>query len=91
VKLVAAPNRRRYLSQELEHTSRDDWIIAQQLRTVDRVVYVRDDAVAPASDLVAEEAQRASPATTDRPFGDDTVERPNAQAPVRLRISPLGQ
>jgi hypothetical protein len=71
--LVAAPHRRRHLGDEREQPSRRDLIVAEALRPVDRLRGVGDDAVAPATDLVAKEPEDAGYATADRPLGDDAA------------------
>src|SRR5689334_17492804 len=56
-------------------------VVAQPLRTLDRLAGVRDDAIAPAAHLVAEETEAAGRADTDRTFGDHTSL--SARAPCR--------
>jgi hypothetical protein len=48
-------------------------IVAQALRALDRLGNIRNDAVAPAAHLVAEEAQAAGCACADRASGDDAA------------------
>jgi hypothetical protein len=76
VKLVTTPNRRGHLGEDLEEVAGDARIVTQLLGTIDCLVNVRDDAIAPAADLVAEEAEGASHTTADWSFGHDTTDMP---------------
>ena len=51
----------------------DGRIVGELPRALDRLADVRDDAVAPASDLVAEEPEPACRACPDRTLGDDAT------------------
>jgi hypothetical protein len=67
---VAAPHRRRHERHQVEQSSRHTRIVRQPAWTLDRLAYVRNDAIAPASQLVAEEPEAPRPATPDSTLGD---------------------
>ena len=86
---VAAPDRRRHFRHQFEQPSRLFSPLAQALRALDRLGKVGDDAVAPATDLVAEEPEAAGCADADRAFGDDPALRLCPMpAPARSRTGP---
>ena len=76
--LVAPPHRCRRLRREREHAARDAGVVRQALRGRGRVGDVGNDAVAPAANLVAEEAEAAEPPAPDRTAGDHVRSRPDA-------------
>jgi hypothetical protein len=65
---------------QLEQPSRAVEIVAEAMRTLDRLADVRDHAVAPASDLVTEEAEPARRVRPDGTLGDDATLGPVAGA-----------
>ena len=69
--LVASPYGRRNRRREVEQTPREFGIAGQAGRAFHRLREVRYHALAPAPDLVAKDAQAASPACADRPFSND--------------------
>jgi hypothetical protein len=73
VEFVAAPNGRRHLRHKFEQPPCAFGIVAQALRALDRLGNIRNDAVAPAAHLVAEEAEAAGYAYADRASGDDAA------------------
>jgi hypothetical protein len=48
-------------------------VVAQASWTLDRLGDIRDDAIAPAAQLVAEVSEASRPAASDRAFGDDAT------------------
>ena len=71
VQVVAAPDGRRDLGHELEQPPRAVGTVAEALGALDRLVDVGDHALAPASDLVAEEREARQSPGADRAFADD--------------------
>ena len=71
VRLVATPHRRRYLRQHFEHTSRAHDRCGHTHGTSDRSTDVRNSAVAPSPDFVAEDAEPTRASDAHRPFGND--------------------
>jgi hypothetical protein len=69
--LVAPPDRRGHFRHQFEQPPCLFGVLAQALRALDRLGNVRDDAFAPATDLVAEEPEAAGCADADRAFRDD--------------------
>src|SRR5918995_6264510 len=75
--LVASPDGRRHLGRKLEQLPRAGGIVAEVERTLDRLSYVWDHAVAPASDLVTEEPEPAcGPGPRRTPPGDGRLPAP---------------
>jgi hypothetical protein len=71
VELVATPNRSRHGRHQGKKSMRLKWIFAQSPRAFDRLGDVWDDAVTPATDLVAKNPKAPRPARSDRAFRDD--------------------
>ena len=83
--LVASPDGRRHLRHELEEPPCAVGIVAQAARALDRLGDVRDDTVAPASDLVAEDPEAGLlDALPTGPSGDDAHARQGRPADRRL-------
>ncbi|MEV4642950.1 hypothetical protein AB0J80_36990 [Actinoplanes sp. NPDC049548] len=72
MELIAAPRGTRELRQDLEELLSMGRVDTNELRTCDGSGEVRDAAVAPPSDLVAEQARAAQQAVTYRPLSDHT-------------------
>src|SRR4029079_18951964 len=70
---VTPPDRRRHVRRELDQPTSAVQIIADTVRALDRLVGVRDDAVFPAPNLVAEEGHAAEGSGADRSLGDDAA------------------
>ena len=60
---------------EVEEALRQERVAGELPRAVDRLVEVRDHAVAPATHLVAEDPKPSRPAAADRTFDDDATLR----------------
>ena len=73
---IAAPDRCRHFWHELQEPLGKERVDRQPSWALDRLVDIRDHPVTPAPDLVAEDAQRPSPAAADRAFGDDAAQNP---------------
>src|SRR5437764_14929639 len=71
--LIASPHWRWYVGRERKQSTCSLRVVAQVLGTVDRLGDVRDDAVAPAAYLVAEDSEPPCPMAADRSFGDNAA------------------
>jgi hypothetical protein len=65
---VATPYGRRHVGYQVQQALRLTWIVAQSLRTCDRLGDVGDDAVPPAAYLVPEDPEAPCQAAPDRAF-----------------------
>jgi hypothetical protein len=82
--LIPTPNGRRHSTNSFEDSLGEKEIVRQALRAVDGLVDVRNDAVAPAMDLVAEQLQPTCGPRPDRALGDNTTLDPVAGPNWRL-------
>lgn len=73
VQLVAAPDECRHLGHEVKHAPRHLGVICQPPWALHSLADIRDLAIAPAADLVAEEPHGSRPAASDRPFGNNAA------------------
>jgi hypothetical protein len=73
VKLVTAPDRRGNVGRQREQPAGAARIDAEATRALDGIGRIRDLAVAPAADLVSEEAESAGRTDSHRPLGNDAT------------------
>ena len=73
LELIATPDGRRNARRQLQHAPRTISIVGKSPRAFDSLGGVRDSAVAPSTDLVAEDPNPTCPATADRTFSNDAT------------------
>ena len=86
---VATPGEEGAGRDQLEHRAGHDAVGADAPGAVDRGYRVRNGAVAPAADLVAEQPRTAPGRRTDRPFGGDPAVG-GSQGPHRCHLDGVG-
>ena len=74
-KLVSAPDRAGQAANQVEQATRQQWVVAEVLRTGDRLVGVGNDPVSPAAHLVAKHTEARHPAAEDWAFNGHAARR----------------
>src|SRR6266511_3921032 len=73
--LISAPDRAGQAANQVEQAMRQQWVVAQKLRTGDRLVGVGNDPVPPAAHLVAKHPEARHPAAEDWAFNGHAARR----------------